>query len=134
MDVPRLIEAIDALEGFSLKSLKNNLNEDNRKSQAQISKMKKNYEDLQKYIDSLNVKVGKASDSIDIMKEEFNSEDYEKDKEFERSLEDKLDECDRDINGDDAEKKLEGKPLKAAVEEIDGGKADKEMSLQARKK
>jgi peptidoglycan hydrolase CwlO-like protein len=63
--------------------------------------MKKNYEDLQKYIDLLNNKAGKVSDQIDALKEEFNSEDYEKDKEFEKVLEDKLDDCDRDINGDD---------------------------------
>ena len=83
--------------------------------------MKKNYEDLQKIIDNLNNKAGKVSDQIDALKEEFNSEDYEKDKEFERALEDKLDDCDRDINGDDQEKRLEGKPLSAAADDVDGG-------------
>lgn len=34
------------LEGFSVKSLKNQLNDDNKKSQAMISQMKKNFEDL----------------------------------------------------------------------------------------
>ena len=75
VDIPRITEAIDELEGFSLKSLKNNLNDDNKKSQGQISLMKKNFEDLQKYIDLLNNKAGKVSDQIDALKEEFNSED-----------------------------------------------------------
>lgn len=45
-DMPRIKENIDKLEGFCIKSLKNQLNEDNKKSQNLISKMKKNYEDL----------------------------------------------------------------------------------------
>lgn len=46
IDIPRIKRNIDNLEGFSLKSLKNKINDDNKKSQVQISKMKKNYEDL----------------------------------------------------------------------------------------
>lgn len=37
--------------------LRNNLNDDNKKSQSLISKMKKNYEDLSKTIESLNTKL-----------------------------------------------------------------------------
>lgn len=37
--------------------LRNNLNDDNKKSQSLISKMKKNYEDLSKTIESLNGKL-----------------------------------------------------------------------------
>lgn len=59
--MPRIKKSIDQLQGFSLKSLKNQLNEDNKKSQAQISKMKKNYEDLQKEIDALNGKLIKTA-------------------------------------------------------------------------
>jgi len=36
-DVPRIKRNIDQLEGFSQKSLKNQLNDDNKKSQAMIS-------------------------------------------------------------------------------------------------
>ena len=98
--------------------------------------MKKNYEDLQKYIDALNGKIGKVSDSIDALKEEFNNEDYEKDNEFVRALEDKLDECDKDVNGDDAERKAENRALMTDQEErkFDGGRSEKEKSLQGRKK
>jgi len=46
IDIPRIKRNIDNLEGFSLKSLKNKINDDNKRSQVQISKMKKNYEDL----------------------------------------------------------------------------------------
>ena len=37
--------------------LRNNLNDENKKSQSQISKMKKNYEDLSKTIENLNGKL-----------------------------------------------------------------------------
>ena len=37
--------------------LRNNLNDDNKKSQSLISKMKKNYEDLSKTIENLNAKL-----------------------------------------------------------------------------
>ena len=56
VDIPRIKRNIDQLEGFTIKNLKNTLNDDNKKSQVQISKMKKNYEDLQRIIDALNMK------------------------------------------------------------------------------
>jgi hypothetical protein len=37
VDNPRIKRNIDMLEGFSVKSLKNQLNDDNKKSQAMIS-------------------------------------------------------------------------------------------------
>lgn len=46
IDLPRIKQNIDQLEGFGLKAMKNRLNEDNKKSQAMINKMKRNYEDL----------------------------------------------------------------------------------------
>ena len=46
VDIPRITEQVDALENFSMKALKNKLNDDNKKSQAQIAVMKKNYDDL----------------------------------------------------------------------------------------
>ena len=46
IEIPRVQRNIDMLDGFSQKSLKNKLNDDNKKSQAMISQMKKNYEDL----------------------------------------------------------------------------------------
>lgn len=49
------------LEGFSVKSLKNQLNDDNKRSQAMISTMKKNFEDLQRQIEKLNGKVVTSS-------------------------------------------------------------------------
>jgi hypothetical protein len=44
--MPKVIKSIDGLENFVLKSLKNQLNDDNKKSQVLISKMKKSYEEL----------------------------------------------------------------------------------------
>jgi hypothetical protein len=46
IDIPRIKKNIDLLEMFTIKTLKNKLNEDNKRSQAKISKMKRNYEDL----------------------------------------------------------------------------------------
>lgn len=48
VDIVRLRKNIDQLEAISVKALKNQLNDTNKISQIQISKMKKNYEDLQK--------------------------------------------------------------------------------------
>jgi len=46
VDIPRIKKNIDQLEAYAIKALKNRLNDDNKKSQNQISAMKKNYEDL----------------------------------------------------------------------------------------
>ena len=42
--------------------------------------MKKNFEDLQKFIDYLNSKTLEISDQLDELKEKYKSEDLEKDK------------------------------------------------------
>ena len=44
--MPKTIKNIDNLEHFVMKSLKNQLNDDNKKSQGLISKVKKNYDEL----------------------------------------------------------------------------------------
>lgn len=67
--MPRIRKNIDQLEAFSLKALKNQLNDDNKRSQNQISKMKKNYEDLQKQIDSCNTKIVKVTTNVHNLKE-----------------------------------------------------------------
>lgn len=72
------------LEGFSVKSLKNQLNDDNKKSQAMISAMKKNFEDLQKQIEKLNTKVGTTAQAIINLKNNFGNDDLERENEFVR--------------------------------------------------
>lgn len=81
-DVPRIKKCIDQLEAFSLKALKNQLNDDNKKSQNQISKMKKNYEDLQKMIDALNLKITKVQGEADTLRGKFTNDDLERTNEF----------------------------------------------------
>ena len=44
--MPKTIKNIDNLESFVMKSLKNQLNDDNKKSQGLISKVKHNYDEL----------------------------------------------------------------------------------------
>jgi chromosome segregation ATPase len=80
--------------------LKNTLNDDNKKSQVQISKMKKNYEDLQRIIDSLNMKHVKASSEVARLKENFINDDMERINEIFAKCDDKLNDCDRNINGE----------------------------------
>ena len=62
--------------------------------------MKKRFEDLQKYIDSLNGKVGLVRKNIAALHTQFNDEDIEKENDFKNILEAKVDDCDKDINGD----------------------------------
>jgi len=104
VDVPRIKKNIDMLEAYAIKALKNKLNDDNKKSQNQISQMKRNYEDLQKEIDALNTKLGKVRNECGDLKGRLDNEDMEKDNEIYHKIEDKLNECDKDINGDKAEK------------------------------
>ena len=44
--LPKVKETIDGLNNFNLKSLKNQLNEENKKSQGKIAEIKKTFEDL----------------------------------------------------------------------------------------
>ena len=100
VDIPRIKRNIDQLEAFTLKNLKNTLNDDNKKSQVQISKMKKNYEDLQRIIDSLNMKHVKVSGDVIRLKENFSNDDLERINEMFSKCDDKLADCDKNINGD----------------------------------
>ena len=47
-EIPKVRKNIDSLDSFVMKSLKNQLNDGNKKSQAFISRIKKSYEDLQR--------------------------------------------------------------------------------------
>lgn len=122
VDLPRIKKNIDLLEAFAIKALKNKLNEDNKKSQNQISQMKRNYEDLQREIDNLNNKLGKVRDESAALQKRLDNEDKEKDNDIKFKVEDKLNECDRDINGHKAEQPGEERDK------------TKPLSLQARKK
>lgn len=125
MDIPRIKKNIDMLEGFSVKSLKNQLNDDNKKNQGMISTMKKSFEDLQRQIDKLNLKVATTSKQITNLKKSFGNDDLERENEFKRLLDDKLEACNRDINGD---RSGEGS------DRNQDSKLDKLKSLQSRKR
>jgi len=58
--------------------LKNQLNEDNKKSQNQISKIKKNYEDLQKKIDTVMSEHGNCYELLKSFNERFDIDDLER--------------------------------------------------------
>jgi hypothetical protein len=62
--------------------------------------MKKNYEDLQKYIDALNAKLVKVSGDVVRLKENFANDDLERINELFVKCDDKLEDCDMNINGD----------------------------------
>ena len=123
-DIPRIKKNIDSLEAFTVKALRNKLNEDNKKSQGLITQMKKNYDDLQKEIDALNSKLVTVRSASKAMQDKLEGADLEKENEIKNRISDKLNDCDRDINGDQAER--------AAPAEERG--RDRPLSLQARKK
>ena len=133
-DIPRVKRNIDQLEAFSLKALKNRLNDDNKKSQGQISKMKKNYEDLQKQIEALNAKIGRVQGQVDTLKEQFTNEDLERENEIAASLDEKLAECDRDVNGEREGREARERADRGGRPGSEPEKLDKLGSLQARKK
>lgn len=62
--------------------------------------MKKSFEDLQKYIDALNAKHVKVSSDVYRLKEGFSNDDLERINEIFIKCDDKLSECDMNINGD----------------------------------
>ena len=129
VEIPRIKKNIDQLEAYNTKALKNKLNDDNKKSQAQISAMKKRFEDLQKYIDALNSKVVLVRKNISALNTQFNDEDLEKDNDFKNNLEAKVDICDKDINGD---KENRASAVDPAVD--DGGYTESKLNLISRKK
>ena len=108
IDIPRIKKNIDLLEHFTIKTLKNKLNEDNKRSQTKISKMKRNYEDLQKEIDALNSKLAKVRIEANEIRVRLDNEDMEKDNEIRTKIDDRLCECDKDINGERAAEKGPG--------------------------
>lgn len=65
VDVPRIKKDIDRLEGFRVKALKNEVTLDNKKTQADLSGLKRSFEDLQKEIDALNKKIEKTRKESD---------------------------------------------------------------------
>ena len=107
---------------------KNQLNDDNKKSQAMISTMKKSFEDLQRQIEKLNSKVVASSQQIINLKNNFGNDDLERENEFVRHLDEKLESCNRDINGERSES---GRGDSDRNQE---GKLDKLKSMQSRKR
>ena len=99
VDIPKLRKNLDNLEGFNVKSLRNTLNDDNKKSQNQIFRMKKNFEDLQVWIDKLNTKIADSQRSLDDLLS-FSNEDLERDNEVNGKLLDKFNEYVGDVNED----------------------------------
>lgn len=77
-DMPKIIQMIDNLENHLLKSLRSLLSDDNKKSQSQISKMKKNYEELQRQIEAVTLKFTDCRHQINNFEEEFENEDLER--------------------------------------------------------
>ena len=98
VDLPRLRKAVEALEGFTLKALKNRMHDDNKASQTMISKMKRSYEDLQKVIDALNAKYTRNNSLVQGLKDQFNNDDLERTNEIYNELSGRLERCHEDIN------------------------------------
>lgn len=63
-----------------------------------ITRMKRQYEDLQKLIEALNGKLARNSSLVLSLKEQFNNDDLERNNEIFNELTNKLDQCNDDIN------------------------------------
>ena len=61
-----------------MKSLKNQLNEDNKKSQGLISKVKKNYDELQRMYEASVVKYGDSNNLLHNFHDRFDYNDMER--------------------------------------------------------
>lgn len=97
-ELPRITQLIDGLEQFVLKSLKNQLNEDNKKSQGMISSMKKCYETLQKKVEALSVQQGDCRLLLQKFQDNFDFEDLERTNEI-ALIEERLEEEEHFIYG-----------------------------------
>jgi regulator of replication initiation timing len=70
--------------------------------------MKRNYEDLQKEMDQLNSKMAKVKIEASEIRTRLDNEDFEKDNEIKQKVDDKICECDKDINGEKASERSLG--------------------------
>lgn len=75
----------------------------------------------------MNNKAVKVRSGLDSLNVEFNNEDLEKENDFTQQVENKLRECEKDINGDPAEKKAIASQKEE--EQDDGGRAEQLQSL-----
>jgi peptidoglycan hydrolase CwlO-like protein len=62
--------------------------------------MKGRFEDYQKYLDTLNGKIEGVNKDIEELREKFNEEDMEKDNQFIMVLDNEVEYCDIETNGD----------------------------------
>lgn len=81
----------------------------------------------------MNSKIGKVQGQVDNLKAQFTNEDLERENEIKNSVEDKLNECDKDVNGDKQDRASD-RGERSTRGGIDSEKPDKLKSLQARKK
>lgn len=88
-DMSRLHAAIDGLEAFVIKGLKNQLNEDNKKSQTTLSKVKKRYEEFVRTFEQLDATYNGAIGQVNGFNDKFVSDDVERLTEIE-SLKERL--------------------------------------------
>ena len=96
VEVPKVTKNIDDLESYVIKSLKNQLNDDNKKSQTLIAKIKKSYEDLQKKIEAVVHQHGGCYELLKAFSERFDSDDQGRINEIE-AIEERLKEEDDNI-------------------------------------
>lgn len=77
-DLPKIKKSVDGLEQYVMRCLKNQLNGDNKQSQTQISKVKKNYEEFLKQFERLNHTYNDCVQKVNNFNGKFDSEDLER--------------------------------------------------------
>ena len=99
-DVPKLKEGIDNLEAFISKGLKNQLNSDNKRSQTNLSKVKKAYEEFVRNYEALENTYNDCVEQVNSFNDKFVSDDLERMNEIEQ-LKENLLKKENAINGSD---------------------------------
>lgn len=114
VEIPKVKKAVEGLEQFVTRSLKNHLNEDNKRSQTQISKVKKSYEEFLRQFEKLNQTYNECVQKVNNFNAKFDSDDLERLNQV-RELQDRLKEEEQGITG-----------VKRAKEEDDSREAEGE--------
>lgn len=124
VELPKTKKGVDGLEQYVMRSLKNQLNGDNKLSQTNISKVKKNYDEFLKMFEKLNNTYNDCVQKVNNFNSKFDSDDLERRDQL-NELQERLKEEEQSITG---VKKVEPK-VKKETDEGEGEAENQEASV-----
>lgn len=77
-ELPKIKKGVDGLESYVMRSLKSQLNGDNKMSQASIAKVKKNYDEFLKSFERTNQIYNDSVQKVNNLNGKFDSDDLER--------------------------------------------------------